>query len=77
MRKRLPTTDKALALKPDFAETFNNRGNALFELRRHEEALISYDLVLALRPDYVEALHSRGIIRVSGLQSPRGGAREP
>ena len=38
-----------------------NRGNALHELKRFEEALASYDRALALRPDYVEALANRGV----------------
>ena len=35
---------------------YNNRGNALQELKRFDEALASYDKALALRPDYAEAL---------------------
>ena len=52
--------DKALALKPDFAEALNNRGNALLELRRLDEALASFDKALALKPDFAEALNNRG-----------------
>ena len=33
--------DKAIALKPDYAEAHNNRGNALNELKRFEEAQAS------------------------------------
>ena len=33
--------DKALAIKPDSVEAFNNRGNALQELKRLDEALAS------------------------------------
>jgi Tfp pilus assembly protein PilF len=50
----LASYDKALALKPDFAEVFNNRGQFLHELKRFEEALASYDKALALKPDYAE-----------------------
>ena len=39
---------------------FNNRGNALRELKRFDEALASYDKALALKPDYAEALINRG-----------------
>ena len=39
----LASFDKALAIKPDFAEAPNNRGNALLELKRAGEALASYD----------------------------------
>jgi tetratricopeptide (TPR) repeat protein len=37
------------------------------ELKRHEEALASYDKVLAIKPDYVEALHDRGVV-LQGLK---------
>src|SRR5262249_30347374 len=43
-----------------FAETFNNRGNTLQELKRFDEALASYDKAIALKPDYAEALNNSG-----------------
>ena len=43
--------DKALALKPDYAEAFYSRGIALKKLGRLEEALASFDQALALKPD--------------------------
>ena len=46
--------------QPDYAEALNNRGNALQELTRPDEALASYDKALALKPDYAEALNNRG-----------------
>src|SRR5262249_2420249 len=48
----LASYDKAIALKPDYAEAHNNRGNALRDLNRHEEALASYDKAIVLKPDY-------------------------
>src|SRR5262249_51868148 len=51
--------DRAIALKPDYAEGFYNRGNALHELERFDEALASYDRAIALKPDYAEAFHNR------------------
>jgi tetratricopeptide (TPR) repeat protein len=38
--------DKALELKPDLHEAWNNRGNALNDLGRWEEAIASYDKAL-------------------------------
>ena len=35
MTEALASFDRALALKPDYAEAHNNRGNALLELNRH------------------------------------------
>ena len=47
-------------MRPDYAEALNNRGSALHELKRYDEALASYDRALTLRPDYAEALNNRG-----------------
>ena len=52
--------DRALGIRPDFAEAHANRGSALHALKRFEEALASYDRALALRPDYAEARYNRG-----------------
>ena len=40
MEEALQAYDQALALKPDFAEAHSNRGNALYDLGRLEEALM-------------------------------------
>jgi tetratricopeptide (TPR) repeat protein len=52
---------KAIALQPDNAEAWSNRGAALRALRRHDEALASFDKAIALKPDYVDAQYNRGI----------------
>jgi tetratricopeptide (TPR) repeat protein len=52
--------DRALTIRPDYAEALLNRGGALRELKRLDEALASYDRALAIRPDYAEALYNRG-----------------
>jgi Tfp pilus assembly protein PilF len=51
---------KAIALKPDYAEAYSNRGNALQDLKRPADALASYDKAIALKPDYAEAYNNRG-----------------
>jgi Tfp pilus assembly protein PilF len=56
----LELIDKALALNPNSADAVNNRGNALQELKRYDEALASYDKALALKPDHAEAFNNRG-----------------
>jgi predicted O-linked N-acetylglucosamine transferase (SPINDLY family) len=56
----LASYDRALAIKPDFAEVLTNRGVALWDLKRFEDALASYDSALAIKPDYAEALNNRG-----------------
>jgi Tfp pilus assembly protein PilF len=56
-----PSSDRREeAQQPDHAGALYNRGNALHELKRFDEALASYDRALALRPDYAEALYNLG-----------------
>ena len=57
---RWRATTKAIALKPDYADAFYNRGIALQELKRLDDALASYDKAITLKPDYAEAFNNRG-----------------
>ena len=41
--------DRAIALKPDYAEAFYNRAIALRELKRFDEAIADHDRALALK----------------------------
>jgi predicted O-linked N-acetylglucosamine transferase (SPINDLY family) len=52
--------DKALTLKPDYAEAYSNKGATLNELKRYEEAIAHYDKALSLKPDYAEAHSNKG-----------------
>jgi tetratricopeptide (TPR) repeat protein/ADP-heptose:LPS heptosyltransferase len=52
---------KALEINPNNAVAYYNRGNALKELKRVEEALASYDRAIALKPDYAQAYSNRGV----------------
>jgi len=52
--------DQAIKLKKTYAPVFSNRGNALKELKRFDEALLSYDQAIALKPDFTEAFTNRG-----------------
>ena len=56
----LVSYDRAIALKPDYAEAYSNRGNALLDLKRPECALASYHKAIALKPDLALAYFSRG-----------------
>src|SRR5262249_4678593 len=51
---------KAIELNPNVAAAHNNLGSALNTLKRHEEALASYDKAIALKPDYAQAHSNRG-----------------
>ena len=56
----LASYDRALKVRPDFAEVLLNRGRALYEMQQFEEALASYDRALTIRPNLAEALYNRG-----------------
>ncbi|MEG4215833.1 tetratricopeptide repeat protein, partial [Microcoleus sp. Pol14C4] len=58
--KAIASYDKALEIKPDLHEAWNNRGNALDDLGRLEEAIASYDKALEIKPDKHEAWYNRG-----------------
>ena len=47
--------DRAIQLKPDYAEAYNNRGNALTDLGQLEETVASYDQAIQIQPDLAEA----------------------
>ena len=47
--------EKALSIKPDFAEASYNMGNALRDQGKLNEALEAYNKALAIKPDYEKA----------------------
>jgi predicted O-linked N-acetylglucosamine transferase (SPINDLY family) len=53
--------DKAIALKPDYAEAYSNRGNALLALKQLDAAVVSFNKAIALKPGYAEAYYNRGV----------------
>lgn len=57
----LASFDRAIALRPDFAEALSGRGMALKGLRQFEEAVASYDRALAVRPDFAQAWYNRAL----------------
>jgi tetratricopeptide (TPR) repeat protein len=60
-KETLKACDKAIEIKPDFAEAWYNKGIALGELGRHEEELKACDEAIKIKPDYAEALNNKGI----------------
>ena len=60
LERAIELIGKAIALKPDYAEAYIDRGNALLELKRPTEALESYDKAIALEPDSATAHNDRG-----------------
>ena len=57
--------NKALRLKPDFADAYayRGRGLAMLELGRYENAISDFDVVLRLNPDSVEVYTVRGFAK--------------
>jgi lipoprotein NlpI len=54
--------DKAIRLKPDIAEAFNNRGVAYDYKGDYERAIQDYNQVIRLRPDYAAPFNNRGLV---------------
>ncbi|MDE0425174.1 MAG: tetratricopeptide repeat protein [Candidatus Poribacteria bacterium] len=59
----LSALDKAIALKPDLAEAYNNRGMAKNALGEHRGALADFDVAILLNPNYAEAYNNRGVAK--------------
>ena len=58
--KGLSVLNKAIDLRPDYVEAYNNRGVAKNLLGKHKDALADYDTAIRLKSDYVEAYRNRG-----------------
>ena len=58
----LASCERAIELKPSYADAHGNRGIVLKELGRFGEALASHDKALALKPDYSDSLWSQANI---------------
>jgi tetratricopeptide (TPR) repeat protein len=49
-------------MKPQYAEAFNNRGNAYYALDQYEQAEADFNKSLQLRPRYAKAHLNRGLV---------------
>ncbi|MGQ4650151.1 tetratricopeptide repeat protein [Lyngbya aestuarii] len=56
----LDAYDKAVAIRPEYAEAWHGQGNTLSSLKRYEEALDAYDKAIQIQPDYFAAWKGRG-----------------
>ena len=52
--------DKAIQLKPDYANAYSNRGLAKYDLKQYLAAISDFDKAIQLKPDYAEAYINRG-----------------
>lgn len=53
---------KAVEIRPNYAQAWNGQGKTLSRLKQYKEALTAYDKSIQLRPDYVEAWSGRGFV---------------
>jgi tetratricopeptide (TPR) repeat protein len=58
----LAAYDQALGLAPNYADAYNDKGNALDSLGRGKEALAAYDQAISLTPNYANAYYGKGNI---------------
>ena len=61
-KEALSSADRAVSLRRDFGDAWNNRGNALAGLDIPQEALHSYERAIALKPDFAQALNNRACV---------------
>ena len=53
--------DKALEIKPEFADVWNSKGDALRLLKKYEESIASYDKAIEADPKNADAWVNKGI----------------
>ena len=54
-KEALAIYEKAIQLKPEYAEAWNGEGKTFLELKRYKEALDAYEKAIQLQPEYAEA----------------------
>lgn len=59
--KAIESCEKALLLKPNGYEAWNNKGTYLIVLGHYEEALKSFEEAILIYPNYYEAWNNRGL----------------
>ena len=59
----IPAYDKAISLKPDYAEAYNNRGASNGKLGQYDAAIADLDNAIVLDRNDAEAYYNRGCIK--------------
>ena len=60
-RQSIPFFEKAIAIKPDFAEAYCNLGVALNALERYPEAIRCCEKALSIKPGYAQAYYNLAV----------------
>ena len=56
----LAAYDRAISLRPDYAEVWQEKAKTLYELKKYRESQSAYDKAIELKPEYLEAWTGRG-----------------
>jgi tetratricopeptide (TPR) repeat protein len=59
----IATYTQAIALNPNYAQAYHNRGNARSKLGDNQGAVADYNQALRINPNYVLAYNNRGLAR--------------
>ena len=59
-KSALANFEKAISLRPDYAEAYSNFGNFLLKIGDNDGAIQNYKKALELKPDYAEAHYNLG-----------------
>ena len=57
--------DQAIRIKPDYADAYNNRGDAKHSLGRHVEAVADHDEAIRINPELAVSYYNRGLAKQS------------
>ena len=56
----LAAYEKAISLRSDYAEVWQEKAKTLYELKKYQESQAAYDRAIELKPEYLEAWTGRG-----------------
>ncbi|MGB8336116.1 MAG: tetratricopeptide repeat protein [Desulfobacterales bacterium] len=62
VQKAVAYLEKAIQEQPDFAEAYNNRGNAYREMKQYALAMQDYNKAISLKPNLEKTFNNRGNI---------------
>ena len=54
--------NEAIKINPNFAELYNEKANALNELKKLEESIKNYDEAIKINPNYADAYYNKGLV---------------
>lgn len=58
----LTAYEKAVEIRPNYAQAWNGQAQTLSELKEYKEALAAYDKAIQIQPNYLEAWSGRGFV---------------